>query len=183
MLDLARRRCAENPNVTFHRGTATEVPLPDAEFDAAVCVQVLEYVADADAALAELRRILRPGGRVLVWDIDWATLSVSSEQADLTARVLRAWDEHLAHRTLPRTLAPRLRAAGFDEVRAQPHPMFAAEYDEGRRHLAALVPFIATFVTGRQGLTEAEAQAWVDEQRRGDFYAVVTQVCFTASRP
>jgi arsenite methyltransferase len=187
MLALARRRCEDNANVEFLEGEATSIPLPDAAADAAISVQVQEYVADVAAGLAELHRIVRPGGRVLVFDIDWATYSVHSEQPELTGRVLRAWDEHLAHRSLPRTLAPRLRAAGFEDVRAQAHPLAAIDFDEQRRHFAALVPFIARFVAGREGLTEADAQAWRDEQRalgeRGEFYAVATQWCFTARRP
>jgi arsenite methyltransferase len=51
----------------------------DESFDAAVCVQVLEYVANPTAGLAEINRALRPGGRVVVWDIDWATVSLHSE--------------------------------------------------------------------------------------------------------
>ena len=187
MLALARRRCEGQANVEFHEGEATSIPLPDAGADAAISVQVQEYVADVAAGLAELHRIVRPGGRVLVFDIDWATYSVHSEQPELTERVLRAWDEHLVHRTLPRTLAPRLRAAGFEDVWGQAHPLAAIDFDERRRHFAALLPFIAGFVAGRQGLTEADVQAWVDEQRalgeRGEFYAVATQWCFTARRP
>ena len=187
MLALARRRCADLPNVELRQGDATAVPLPDVSADAAISVQVQEYVEDVGAALAELRRVLRPGGRVLVFDIDWATYSVHSDQPELTARVLRAWDEHLAHRSLPRTLAPSLRDAGFEDVRVRAHPLAAIEFDPSRRHLAAMVAFVAVFVPGRQGLGEADAQAWLDDQRalgeRGAFYATATQFCFTARRP
>jgi arsenite methyltransferase len=187
MLALARRRCAALPNVELRQGDATAVPLPDASADAAISVQVQEYVEDVGAALAELRRVLRPGGRVLVFDIDWATYSVHSDQPELTARVLRAWDEHLAHRSLPRTLAPSLRDAGFEDVRVHAHPLAAIEFDPSRRHLAAMVSFVAVFVPGRQGLDEADAQAWLDDQRAlgecGAFYATATQFCFTARRP
>ena len=187
MLALARRRCAALPNVELRQGDATAVPLPDVSADAAISVQVQEYVEDVGSALAELRRVLRPGGRVLVFDIDWATYSVHTDQPELTARVLRAWDEHLAHRSLPRTLAPSLRDAGFEDVRAHVHPLAAIEFDPSRRHLAAMVSFVAAFVPGRQGLDEADAQAWLDDQRalgeRGAFYATATQFCFTARRP
>ena len=186
MLELAGRRCAGLPNVELLQGDATAVPLPDAGADAAISVQVQEYVEDVGAALAELRRIVRPGGRVLVFDIDWDTYSVHSGLPELTPRVLRAWDEHLTHRSLPRTLAPRLRDAGFEDVRADAHPLAAIEFDPSRRHLAAMVAFIGAFVPGRGGLTEADAQAWVEDQRvlgeRGAFYATVTQFCFTARR-
>src|SRR3954451_3358971 len=74
MLDVASNRNAARSNVAFHQGDAGALPLPDAEFDAAACVQVLEYVEGAIGALRELRRVVAPGGRVVVWDVDWGTV-------------------------------------------------------------------------------------------------------------
>jgi arsenite methyltransferase len=111
MLALATRRTAGHSNVELREADATGLPVPDASFDAALSVQVLEYVADVGKGLTELHRVLRPGGRLLVWDIDWATVSIHSEDAERTARVLEAWDEHLAHRSLPRTLRKLLQDA------------------------------------------------------------------------
>jgi len=186
MLALARRRCASHDNVELSEADATSLPVEDASFDAALSVQVQEYVPDVTAGLAELHRSLRPGGRVLVFDIDWATLSVHSEDPALTDRVLSAWDEHLAHRSLPRTLAPRLRAAGFEDVRLSAHPFATIDFDHDS-YGVALIPFIGDFVAGRQGVGEADAQAWVRGQRslgeRGEFSFAITQFCFTARKP
>jgi ubiquinone/menaquinone biosynthesis C-methylase UbiE len=75
MLALAARRCQDHDNVEFHEADPTSLPVGDAGFDAALCVQVLEYVPDVSPGLAELRRALGPGGRVVVWNVDWATVS------------------------------------------------------------------------------------------------------------
>lgn len=186
MLALAARRCASHDNVELLEGEAVALPVRDEAFDAALTVQVIEYVPDVEKALAELRRALRPGGRVVIWDIDWDTLSVHSEDPKLSERVLRAWDEHLAHRTLPRTLAGRLRAAGFEEVDMTAHA-FAALGHAPDSWASALVPFLGRFVAGRAGVSEEEADAWVAEQRRleeqGDFYFGCIQFCFTARKP
>ena len=185
MLALAQRRCAGRPNVELREADATALPVPDGGFDAALSVQVLEYVADVDAALSEIHRALVPGGRAVVWDVDWATLSIGGDEG-LGAAVRRAWDEHLAHPSLPRTLAPRLRATGFADVRAQAHAFATAEPDP-ETYGAALVPFIGAFVAGRAGVSEERAQAWLDEQRTlgegGAFYFACTQFCFSATRP
>ena len=68
-LALARRRTQGRGNVTLYQADATALPVSDAVFDAALSVQVLEYVADVDAALAELQRVLRPGGRLVAEEL------------------------------------------------------------------------------------------------------------------
>jgi len=185
MLQLARARCAGRDPVRFLEGEATALPVESRSFDGAVCVQVLEYVSDVDTALAELYRALRPGGRAVVWDVDWATVSIHSRDTALTKRVLRAWDEHLADPSLPRTLGARLRTAGFEDVRVEAHA-FAANGGDPEKYGAALVPFIANFVAGRQGIGEGEAEAWGAEQRdlmeQDEFYFASTQFCFTATK-
>jgi SAM-dependent methyltransferase len=101
MLCLAARRCSGYGQVELHQADATSLPLGDDSADAAISVQVLEYVADVRAALHELHRVLRPGGRIVAWDIDWATLSLHSQDEPRMRRVLQAWGGHLAHRSLP----------------------------------------------------------------------------------
>ena len=186
MLELAARRCAGLEGVELRPADAVSLPVDDASFDAALCVQVLEYVPDPTVALAEMRRALRPGGRVVVWDIDWATVSMHALDSALTERVLRAWDQHLAHPSLPRTLGPQLRSAGFEEVRMEAHPFSTSELDP-ETYGAALLPFVGAFVVGHDGITDEQAQAWLSEQQqlgaRGEFYFASTQLCFTATKP
>jgi SAM-dependent methyltransferase len=185
MLSLAARRCEGQGNVEFHRADATALPVEDASFDGALCVQVLEYVPDVPAALAELHRAVRPGGRVVVWDVDWATVSWQSADPARMERVLEAWDEHLAHPSLPRTLAPAMRSAGFEAVETEAHSFDTVDFDPDT-YGAAAVPIIASFVPGRNGVSEHEARAWAAEQRelgkRGEFYFACLQLCFKARR-
>jgi ubiquinone/menaquinone biosynthesis C-methylase UbiE len=68
MLDHTVRRARERgiSNVVPRRGDARELPYPEATFDAAYLNFVLGEVPDQDAALHELRRVLKPGGRLVV---------------------------------------------------------------------------------------------------------------------
>jgi ubiquinone/menaquinone biosynthesis C-methylase UbiE len=186
MLALAARRCEGADNVELHEADATSLPVPDASVDRALSVQVLEYVADPATTLAEMQRALRPGGRVVVWDIDWATVSLHSQDPARMERIMRAFDEHLAHPSLPRTLAVRLRAAGFTDVEMQAHAFASCEPDP-ETYGVAVLPGIRSFVPGHQGITEEEAKAWLAEQRelgeRGDYFGSITQFCFTATKP
>jgi SAM-dependent methyltransferase len=54
-----------NPRADLH-GLIDDIPVEDASFDVVLCIQVLEHVPDPAAAVRELRRIVRPGGRVLL---------------------------------------------------------------------------------------------------------------------
>jgi ubiquinone/menaquinone biosynthesis C-methylase UbiE len=67
MLAYARSRL---PNVEFVRGNATELPFPDASFDAAIVAFLLLHVGRPEEVVAEAARVIAPGGRAAfsVWD-------------------------------------------------------------------------------------------------------------------
>jgi arsenite methyltransferase len=186
MLALAARRCEKHDNVECAEAEATSLPVEDSSFDAALCVQVLEYLSDVSACLGEIFRALRPGGRLVVWDVDWATVSWHSADPDRMQRVLAAWDEHLVHPSLPRALAPALRSVGFDPVEMESHSFATAEFDP-ETYGTANIALISSFVAGHNDVTADEAKAWAAEQRelgeRGEFYFACLQFCFKATRP
>ena len=186
MLAVAAHRSEGHDNVSFHEADATSLPVETASFDAALSVQVLEYVAAVPAALSEMYRALRAGGRLVVWDVDWATVSLHTTDLVRTERILRAWDGHLAHPSLPQTLTAQLKGAGFVDVMLEGHTFATNELDPDT-YGGFLVPFIAEFVVGRDGISEDDANAWEAEQRelaqRSEFFFSCTQFCFTATRP
>jgi ubiquinone/menaquinone biosynthesis C-methylase UbiE len=69
MLDVARQRAAElGRDVELREGDAHHLPFDDASFDTVVCTLSLCNIPDPDQAVAEMRRVLRPGGRLVLVD-------------------------------------------------------------------------------------------------------------------
>lgn len=69
MLGIARARARElGRTVELHEGDAQELPFPDARFDTVVCTLGLCGVPDERRAIAEMYRVLRPGGLLLLLD-------------------------------------------------------------------------------------------------------------------
>lgn len=69
MLEAARERLSDRDNVRFLAGELEELPLGDAELDAATLVLALHHASEPARVLAEARRVLKPGGRLLVVDM------------------------------------------------------------------------------------------------------------------
>lgn len=186
MNDLAAARTGDRPWVRIAEGDALRVPASDASFDAAVCTQVLEYVPDVPAAWDELRRVLRPAGRALVLDTDWDSVVWHVADRERHRRVMDAWEEHLAHPRLPRTLAGIARRAGFTVTGQQVITLFNTERDDDT-YSANMTRMIARFVEGRHGLTAVDAQAWQDDLRAraadGDYFFSVNRYCVLATAP
>lgn len=85
MVEEARKRV---PEATFREGDAAALPFPDGLFDAVTCGFGMLHFAEPDRALAEIRRVLAPGGRVgfTVWD--------DPERAVTFGLVLKAVERH-----------------------------------------------------------------------------------------
>lgn len=63
---LPARKPGDTGTTRFQTGDATSLDFPDNTFDAVICSEVLEHLPDYDAALIEIRRVLKPGGRLCV---------------------------------------------------------------------------------------------------------------------
>ncbi len=114
MLAVAGARAeAAGVRARFVEGTAYRLPFPDDSFDAVRCERVYQHLDDPAAATAEIARVLRPGGRVLLIDSDWQTAIVHPGDEDVLARLSEAMLTTTPNPKSGRSLRGLLTAAGF----------------------------------------------------------------------
>ncbi|GAA4538182.1 methyltransferase domain-containing protein [Pseudonocardia xishanensis] len=177
---VATARCAALPQVEVVQGGAERLPFADGEFDAVVSTQVYEYVADIAGAFAEVARVLRPGGRVLVLDTDWDSVVWAVTDRERHRRVMEAWDAHLVDPHLPVSLARRLTEAGLSVTGQQVIPILNVSPDPDTFSVHILRT-IATYVRDR--LPAGEADAWQEDVLGGDYLFSINRYCVLAYRP
>jgi len=186
MTTIARRRCEAFAWSRFEVADATALPFDDESFDAGVATQVYEYVADIPAALAELHRVIRPGGRVVIVDTDYDSWVVHTSDPERFARVRTAWDAHFVHAGLPRILIPELRKAGFAVLAQEVIPMFNTEYHPNT-YSYGMVQFVADFAAANANVGPEVAEAWKADLEqlgeRGEFFYSLNRYLFVAQRP
>jgi SAM-dependent methyltransferase len=95
---LARKSAEQRAiaNVSFEVGSAYEIPVPDGSFDVVYANAVLIYLREPVRALAEMRRVLRPGGVAAVSDDDLSTLVFSPDLPELQ-RAASLFEQSIAH--------------------------------------------------------------------------------------
>lgn len=69
MLAIAQQKCQAYPNVAFCIASASALPFPDHSFDVVVSASALHYFDQPEVSLAEMRRVVKPGGSVVI--LDW----------------------------------------------------------------------------------------------------------------
>ena len=186
MAALARRRCAAMNWVHQRVGDVVGLPYAAESFDAAVCTQVYEYVAEIDHALAELYRVLKPGGRAVIVDTDWESCVWHSSDPVRMRRVIEAWDRHCPQPQLPRTLSARLRSAGFETPRVESITLINDRY-HADTYSVGVIPLLAAYAS-KQGLVpREEADAWVADLealgQRGEYFFSLNRYLFCVSKP
>lgn len=118
----------ESPLADLHFDVQ-QIPLPDDSFDVVICNHLLEHVADDRAALAELCRVLRPGGWGVVLspvDEERATTFEDDSITDPEERT-RLFGQYDHRRVYGRDYADRLRSVGFEAEEIDYASHFTAE--------------------------------------------------------
>jgi ubiquinone/menaquinone biosynthesis C-methylase UbiE len=92
------------------------LPFADSSCDRCRADRVLQHVADGAQAVAEMTRVLRPGGLLLVCDTDWDTLIVDHPAQEMTRAVLRRCARSMTNGTIGRQLPRHCADAGLRDV-------------------------------------------------------------------
>ncbi|MGF1432249.1 methyltransferase domain-containing protein [Kitasatospora sp. LaBMicrA B282] len=141
---------AAGPAVELLVADGADLPLPDASVDFVLLRYVLQHVPDPAAVLAEVLRVLRPGGTVACTEVDSAAWGAADpaypELAGVHAKLAAAQRTAGGDRTIGRRLPRLLRAAGFTDVVLRPfattnddHPTDAFAPQLGPQRLEPLV--------------------------------------------
>jgi ubiquinone/menaquinone biosynthesis C-methylase UbiE len=115
-LAAARAREAKLENATFQVGVAEELPFADASFDVVVTRLSLHHFPDVAAVLAQIRRVVRSGGRLVVADV---VASPSEEEAVLHNALERLRDPTHVRMLDAAELRDRIACAGFELIEEQ----------------------------------------------------------------
>ncbi|WP_030244821.1 methyltransferase domain-containing protein [Streptomyces sp. NRRL S-350] len=111
---VAERRAAEAGSpARFLDGDALALPLPDADADVVWCERVLQHLTDPARAVAEIARVLRPGGRVALLDTDWATFVLHPAAPEIRPALAAVTQATAATPDAGRRLAGWLADAGL----------------------------------------------------------------------
>ncbi|AEV87709.1 methyltransferase [Actinoplanes sp. SE50] len=164
-------------NVRYVTGDVGALELPDDCVDGVWCERVLQHVADPDAAVAELRRVTRPGGRLVLIDTDWDSLAFDGMPARLWAELSAYAARHFTppQRDMGRTLRRRLVAAGLSGLTATPVTCLFGSPESA----AVVLPMVNPRVPAETwqtppGLREEWLSCVEAAGARGDFLAVLT---------
>jgi ubiquinone/menaquinone biosynthesis C-methylase UbiE len=161
--------------IVFETGRAESLSYPNTSFDGALAARLLLHATDPDAAIQEMKRVVKPGGKVVLMDWDFETAVVDHPDRELSRRILH-WrnDHHGGDNWSGRQLWRWMRAAGLQNLSV--HPWVSITHHETDGLTQSL--WRAAQVACEGGvISPAEQEAWTMELRSriraGTFFASI----------
>ncbi|MFF4180946.1 methyltransferase domain-containing protein [Streptomyces sp. NPDC001750] len=169
----ARERTADQHTVTVQLGDIHDLPLPDHTADRARTDRVLQHIADPARALREIHRVLRPGGRLVMGEPDWDTLTVDHPDSDLSrAYTQYVTDKVVRNSRIGRQLPRLATEAGFTVPSVIPITPVFRDAQAADKVLGLERTTQRAMAAGY--LTEEAAGRWLEHLSTGPFLAAVT---------
>jgi ubiquinone/menaquinone biosynthesis C-methylase UbiE len=181
MVRSARKRF---PACEFTTGDAAALPFEDGSLDWYRAERTYLHIADQLRALAEARRVLRPGGTAVVADQDFDSTVMASPDPALTRTVVTALTDSMADGRAGTRMPALLAEAGFTDVTVHALPLAFSSLPQVEPLL--IEPAEAVAVAAGV-VSEAEARAWRSGlerlDREGTFVVAMTMFVTTGRRP
>jgi SAM-dependent methyltransferase len=137
--EAAARAADERLPVVFRVADVYELDYADATFDGSRAERTFLHLAEPERALAQMARVVKPGGRVVVLDRDIETRTIDVPDRALTRRILNFWCDSFLGGWIGRQLPRLFREAGLSDVTVEPVTVidrdfaaFDAQYNPAR---------------------------------------------------
>ena len=183
MLDGGHERCADFPQIELQVATADALPVADNSFDVVTCTQVLLYVPDLAKVLAELYRVLKPGGRIAIVETDWRGVVLNSADHTLSRKVFDAWQDAVPNPNLPPVLPALLRQRGFQALRCEAIPIINMNRTQAN-FSATMFQWMGKQAMDLGAISAEELQDWLADLEakasQGAYFFCVNRFLFTA---
>ena len=182
-IDEARRRAAAaRLSIDYRVGKAEALPYPDAAFDHVRAERLLIYLHDVRGAVAEMQRVLSPGGTLALIEPDFGTTTVNLPDRALVRRaVAHEADTAVAQSWLPGTLRSMLGDLGFRSV-AMATRVVVFPQALGREYFDS----VAMNAQKDGAISAEELAAWqagiADLAHAGRLFGTIDYFLFTATR-
>jgi ubiquinone/menaquinone biosynthesis C-methylase UbiE len=184
LLEHARELAADLTNVTFQEADGRSLPFDNAGFDVVLFDSTLSHVPGPEQALAEALRVLRPEGRLAIFDGDYATTTVALGDHDPLQACVNATMANSVHdRWLMRRLPTLVRSCGFVVDSVVSHGFV----EMGGGYMLTVIERGADFLHSAGQIGEESAAALKEEARRrvaaGAFFGHIAYLSLTARKP
>jgi ubiquinone/menaquinone biosynthesis C-methylase UbiE len=170
--------------VEFQVADAYDLPFPDATFDRCRADRVFHHLEHPHRAFAELVRVARPHGRVLLLDPDFETAIVDAPDRALTRRLLNFFCDGYQDGWMGRRLPGLFREAGLTEVTVEPVTVLLTDLAQANAVLALEETVSRAAEAG--AVSESAGTAWIDGLRAasetGRFFAAVSGFIVAGSK-
>lgn len=182
--EAARRHGDATANVRFVKADIRDLGVDDDTFDAIRVDRVLVHVPEAAAAVKELARTVRDGGRVVISEPDMASVWMATSRPEVSRLILDGVARSVANPLVARLLVDLCRDAGLTPLHIDARVMIVDDPEPGERILS-LSTVAESLVRNRQ-LDLAQAQEWlgelVERKNTGRFLGGMTIFTVAASK-
>ncbi len=185
LIEEARRRAGGDARVRFCLGSAEALGFDDASFDVVRADRVLVHLSDPAAAVREMVRVTRPGGRIVLTEGDFDTLVIDAADASVSRKIAALLSDGFASGTVGRSLVSLLLRAGA--IRVASDALSVVFRDRARADRFWGVTAVVEARWRWASSARAPAEAWLADQSardlRGEFFCSLTGFSAVGTKP
>ena len=185
MIERAYEATGKGVSIRCCLGDACRLPFADSSFDGARADRVLQHIAEPRRAFSEMVRVVRAGGRVVVYEPDWGTFIIQGGDGEVSRTMAQLLGETFPSGWIGRQLPGFFREEGLWGIEVRPETFTTDDLDLASRVFDLVNNAHRAEATGR--VSEGEAEDWLEDLRvakyHGRFFCSYTGFLVSGVKP